>query len=98
MSFLEIGIFSCAAVIGVSLSALGVGLEPSWTWLFLGQMLASITIFPIIAFAVCVGIVNIVPERFYVTLIRASVPTVLFLTAATAIWSVTAAVTGPTTG
>jgi hypothetical protein len=29
MNFLEIGIFSCAAVIGVSLSVLGVGMEPS---------------------------------------------------------------------
>jgi hypothetical protein len=61
-------------------------------------MLASITIFPIIALAVCGGTVNIVPERFYVTFIRAAVPTVLFLTAVTAIWSVTGAVTGPTTG
>ena len=98
MSFLEIGILFCCSVIGVSLSALGLGVEPGWTWLFASQILASATILPVVVLAITVAIFKIVPDRLYEVVIRAAVPTTLVLTAATALWSVNMAVIGSTTG
>ncbi len=98
MSFLEIGILFCCAVIGVCLSTLGLGVEPGWTWLFVLQILASATILPVAVLAITVAIFKIVPDRLYEIVIRAAVPTTLVLTAATALWSISTAVMGSANG
>jgi hypothetical protein len=93
MSFLEVGILLCTAVIGVSLSALGLGFEPSWTWMFLCQVLTSITAFPLVILAVSIGIVSIMPDTIYDTFVRSMVPTVLLMTTSTALSALTVLVT-----
>lgn len=98
MSFLEIGTMFCCVVIGVSLSTLGLGVEPGWTWLFALQILATATILPVVVLVITVAIFKIVPDRLYDVVIRAAVPTTLTLTAATALWSITMAVMGSTAG
>ena len=50
MSFLELGFMLVGAGVGLLLSFAGVGAQPSWTMIFVAQILASITILPL---AVC---------------------------------------------
>lgn len=88
MSFLEVGVLLCSAIIGVSISILGFALEPGWTWSFILQLVASITVFPITVLVTTIAVFHVIPENVYESIIRIAVPSTLITTTIFALWSI----------
>lgn len=73
MTLLDPGIVILSAIVGVSFSLLGFGVQPDWTALFAFQLAICATVMPAIAHSMIVGFLNLLPERAHTFAVNALV-------------------------